>query len=215
MKLGVQVNGSLDALMRGEGRNWEIAVTRSVGSVAGSIKNAWRGQVRAAGLGNRLAGSIRSEVYPKGTVSASAAGFVYTNADDILTSHDEGSLITARSGLWLAIPTEAAMKSRRHGRISPVEWERRSGQKLRMVFRPGRPALLVAEGRQSMKTGQFRSRSRLRLKSGAYASNVATVPIFILVPQVQMPKRLDLQAAAEREAGRLDQLIVTNYERLR
>lgn len=204
-------------IMRREGHLWEGAVTGAVGDVTRQIKTAWRGQIRAAGLGNRLAGAIRSEAYPEayGDVSANAAGWVYTNADDIIGAHDEGSLIRSADGFWLAIPTEAA-GPRVPGRKPPTpgDFERRTGQRLRFVYRPGRAGLLVAEGGTTRKRGNFSARKRLRLKSGGFAKNVQTVPIFILVPQVKLPKRLDLLGAAQAEAARLDNLIVAHYERL-
>lgn len=215
LKSQVMVEGRIDDLMQREGRLWETAVTGAVGDVTNGIKRLWRGQIRAAGLGNRLAGAIRSETYPQGAVSASAAGYVYTKADDIIGAHDEGSLIRSPNGLWLAVPTEAA-GPRIPGRPAPtpLQFERRTGQRLRFVYRPGRSGLLVAEGGTTRKRGSFSTRKRVRLKSGAFAKNIQTVPIFILVPQVQLPKRLDLLPAAQAEARRLDNLIVAHYERL-
>ncbi|OAO02712.1 DUF6441 family protein [Roseovarius indicus] len=210
----IWTEGRMDDLMRAEGRQWETAVTGAVVDVTNQIKRTWRGQIRAAGLGNRLAGAIRSDSYPKGTVSASAAGWVYTAADDIIGAHDEGSLIRSADGFWLAIPTDAAgFRGPGLAPPTPLDFERRTGIALRFVYRPGRSALLVAEGGTS-KRGPFRSRKRVRLKSGRYSKNVQTVPIFILVPQVKLPKRLDLMPAAQAEAARLDNLIVAHYERL-
>jgi len=40
---------------------------------------------------------------------------------------------------------------------------------------------------------------------------VATVPIFLLVPQVKLPKRLDLARDAERAVDGVPRLIVANW----
>jgi hypothetical protein len=41
-----------------------------------------------------------------------------------------------------------------------------------------------------------------------------TVPIFLLVPQVKLPKRLDLARVAEREHDAVSGLIVANWASL-
>ena len=41
---------------------------------------------------------------------------------------------------------------------------------------------------------------------------LATVPIFILVPQVKLPKRLSLEGPAREAEARLPGLIVANWE---
>jgi len=64
--------------------------------------------------------------------------------------------------------------------------------------------LLVAEGRLNTKGSAVASKS----KTGR---GVATVPIFLLVPQVKLPKRLDLRRDAERAHGALPGLIVSNW----
>ncbi len=214
IRSSVQITGSPRRIMSAEAVLWETAVTSAIADVGNDIKKAWRGQIRSAGLGNRLANTVRNVTYPKGQVSASAASVVFTNADDIIGAHDEGSLITSRDGFWLAIPTEAAGTGTRGKKLTPGEWEQRRGQRLRFVFRAGRPSLLVAEGRTS-KRGVARSSRRPRLKSGRFAKNIQTIPIFVLVPQVKLPKRLDLLAGANVIAGRIDQSIVNTYRRLR
>jgi len=200
--------------MAREGVKWETAVTRAVDDVGLAIKNDWRGQIVGAGLGDGLAFSVRSKTYPDWTVSANAATEVKSDAGDILTGHDEGSLIRSKEGFWLAIPLPAAGRRARNSRPTPAEWERQSGLRLRFVFRPGRSGLLVTEGGVSVRTGRVRGRKRLRLKSGAYAKNVQSIAIFVLVPQVKLPKRLDLMPAARAHAARLDAMIVRHYERI-
>jgi hypothetical protein len=214
IRSAVDITGSPQRIMRDEAVLWETAVTVAIADAGSDIQKAWRGQIRSAGLGNRLARTVRTESFPKGRVSASAAAIVFTRADDIIGAHDEGSLITSRDGFWLAIPTEAAGRGRRGKKPTPGEWEKRTGQRLRFVFRAGRPSLLVAEGRTSRR-GVARSSRRPRLKSGRFAKNIETIPIFILVPQVKLPKRLDLLGGAQLVAGRIDQSIVNTYRRLR
>ena len=104
----------------------------------------------------------------------------------------------------LAIPTESAGKSLRGGRITPGEWERRTGFRLHFVYRRGGPSLLVTEGRLNTKGQAVASRS----KTGR---GQVTAPIFLLVPQVKLPKRLDLARDAERAHDLVPGLIVAGW----
>jgi hypothetical protein len=71
-------------------------------------KADWRRQINGAGLGQRLAKSIRAETWPKGTTSIGAAALVWSKAPAIVGAHDTGPLIRSKTGFWLAIPTPAA-----------------------------------------------------------------------------------------------------------
>lgn len=75
--------------------------------------------------------------------SLGAAALIYSKAPHIVGAFDEGAVIRSKDGFWLAIPTEAAGKSAKGGRITPGEWERRNGRRLKFVYRRGRPGLLV------------------------------------------------------------------------
>lgn len=204
MKLTLDLQLDLVALMQAEIAAGERAVSAAMREAGTGLKTAWRTQVRGAGLGHRLAGSIRSEVFPKARPSLSAAAVVWSKAPVIIGAHNTGPLIRSKDGFWLAIPTAAAGKSLRGGRITPGEWERRSGLRLRFVYRRTGPSLLVAEGRLNTKGRAVASRS----KTG---HGLTTVPVFLLVPQVGLPKRLDLARDAERAHDAVPGLIVANW----
>ncbi|MDR5651394.1 DUF6441 family protein [Ruixingdingia sedimenti] len=204
MKLGVSIVGDIVRLMDAEVKAGEKAVTTAMRDAGTGLKTAWRAQITGAGLGARLARTIRSEVYPKGQPSLNAAALVWSKAPVIIGAHDTGLLIRSKNGFWLAIPTPAAGKSLRGGRITPGEWERRTGLRLRFVYRRTGPSLLVAEGRLNKKGRAVASRS----KTGR---GLTTVPIFLLVPQVRLPKRLNLARDAERARDAVPGLIVTNW----
>ena len=204
MKLKLDITPDLAAMMAAEIKAGEKAVTAATREAGTSLKTAWRGQITGAGLGQRLARTIRSEQYPKGQPSLNAAALVWSKAPKIINAHDAGPLIRSRNGFWLAIPTEVAGKSRRGGRITPGQWEQRSGLRLRFVYRRTGPSLLVAEGRLNKGGRAVASRS----KTGR---GLTTVPIFLLVPQVKLQKRLDLDRDAERALDRVPGLIVANW----
>lgn len=204
MKLKLNITPDIVAMMAAEVAAGERAVSAAMREAGTELKTAWRAQITGAGLGRRLANSIRSQTYPKAGDSLNAAALVWSNAPEIIGAHDTGPLIRSKNGFWLAIPTEAAGRGLRGRRITPAEWERRRGLRLQFVYRRTGPSLLVAEGRLNTKGQAVVSRS----KTGR---GVVTAPIFLLVPQVKLPKRLDLARDAERAVDSVPRLIVAKW----
>jgi hypothetical protein len=233
MKLKLEISPDLAALMQAEIAAGEKAVTTAMREAGAGLKSAWRGQITGAGLGTRLANSIRLATWPKGGVrrayaaplgprsrlTLNAAALVWSNAPVIVGAHDTGPLIRSKNGFWLAIPTPAAGKSVRGGRITPGEWERRTGLRLRFVYRRSGPSLLVAEGRLNSKGRAFGGLTRPHWGHGPASPSqsktgrgLATVPIFLLVPQVRLRKRLDLARDADRALDSVPGLVVANWK---
>ena len=204
MKLGINIVGDIASLLDAEAKAGEKAVSAAMRIAGTGLKDAWRAQITGAGLGPRLANSIRSQNFPRSGESLDAAALVWSKAPVIVGAHDTGPLIRSKNGFWLAIPLPAAGKSLRGGRITPGEWERRRGLRLRFVYRRTGPSLLVAEGRLNTKGQAVVSRS----KTGR---GKVTAPIFLLVPQVKLPQRLDLARDADRALDSVPGLIVTNW----
>ena len=192
MKLKLDIQPTLVAMMAAEIAAGERAVTAAVREAGARLKLGWRGQITGAGLGARLANSIRSEVFPKAGASLNAAAVVWSKAPVIVGAHDAGPLIRSKNGFWLAIPTPAAGKELGGRRITPGAWERKTGLRLRFVYRRGGPSLLVAP-------------------AGSHAARPVLVPIFLLMPQVKLPKRLGLARDAERAHEAVPRLIVANW----
>lgn len=204
MKLRIDIRPDIAAMMQAEIAAGEKAVSAAMREAGTTLKSDWRAQITGAGLGRRLANSIRSQTYPKAGESLNAAALVWSKAPVIVGAHDAGPLIRSKNGFWLAIPTPAAGKSTRGGRITPGEWERRTSLNLRFVYRRRGPSLLVAEGRLNTKGRAVASRS----KTGR---GKVTAPIFLLVLQVRLPKRLDLARDAERAVDSVPGLIAANW----
>ena len=189
MKLNLSVTGDIVTAMRGEISN---------------LKSDWRAQITRARLGQRLTKTIRSKTYPAAGESLEAAALIWSNAPQIIGAHDTGPLIRSKDGFWLAIPTPAAGKGTRGKALTPGEWERRRGLRLRFVYRRRGPSLLVADGRLNSRGLGVASRSKTR-------RGQSTVPIFLLVPQVKLSKRLSLARDAERAQAAIPGLIVANW----
>ncbi len=205
MKLKLDIGPDIVAMMQAEIAAGEKAVTAAMREAGTGLKTSWRGQITGAGLGRRLANSIRSQTCPKAGESLDAAALVWSKAPVIIGAHDTGPLIRSKTGFWLAIPTEAAGRGLRGGKITPGEWERRRGLRLRFVYRRRRPSLLVADMARLNTRGQAVA-SRAKTGRGQ-----VTAPIFLLVPQVKLPKRLDLARDAERAHDAVPGLVVANW----
>jgi hypothetical protein len=213
MRVNVEIVGKIADIIEAEAAASRTAVTRGIRAAGEGIKGEWRSQIERAGLGSRLARTIRSGVWPTGRDSRDAATMVWTRAPRIIEAFERGALIRSTSGLFLAIPTEAAgTKGLGQARITPHGWEQRTGLKLRMVYRPGKPSLLVADGSRITTRGRA-VMSRAKVRKDGMQRGAVTAVIFILVPQVQLRKRLDFYDSADRWAGRVPGLIVSNWPR--
>jgi hypothetical protein len=204
VKLDLSVTGDIVNAMRAEILAGEKAVTTAMRVAGAGLKSDWRTQITRARLGQRLANTIRSKTYPAAGESLEAAALIWSNAPQIIGAHDTGPLIRSKDGFWLAIPTPAAGKGTRGKALTPGEWERRRGLRLWFVYRRAGPSLLVADGRLNSRGLGVASRS----KTGRGQS---TVPIFLLVPQVKLSKRLNLARDAERAQASIPGLIVANW----
>ncbi len=174
MKLMAALTGNLDQMLADEVRIAEQAVTHSIREATDGLKTELRNQITGAGLGQRLANTWRGEVYPKGKMSIKAAGLVYSRAPVIVGAHDQGATIRSKDGFWLAIPLPAAGKGPRGKRMTPGLWERLRGQRLRFIYRRGKPSLLVAENQRARQgqRGGFSVASKKAQATGGHAHDV-------------------------------------------
>jgi hypothetical protein len=142
----------------------ERAVTSGMRDATDGLKQDLREDIVGAGLGERLSRTWRGKTFPEVGESAEAAAYVWSRAPKIVDAFDRGVVIRRDSsknnwrGLFLAIPTAAAGKSGRSAvgsreKITPGGWQRRTGLKLRFVYRRGRPSLLVADDARTTRRG--------------------------------------------------------------
>lgn len=185
-----------------------VAVTAGVSAGADGMKTDLRAMIERADLGERLPNAIRSEVYPKGRPSLHAAAFVYPRgkgAQLILDAFSLGVSIRSSRGLFLAIPTPEAGVGIGGKRMTPALWEQRTGIALKFIYRRGGPSLLVADLRA--RTGRRGGFAVPSARAGKTGRGLTTVPIFILLPQVTLSKRLDPDQVARRWSDRVPELI--------
>jgi len=161
--------------------------------------------------------AIKSAVYPRTGMARNPAGEIYINggsrtqgAFDFFTKPGR---IVGKDGFYLAIPLPAAGSRGRNRNLTPGEWERRTGIRLRFVYRPGRASLLVVdEGTLNGRTGTFRPITRKRTQADerrGFLRGATSTPIFVLIPSVAFANRVALQPVIDAAAGRLPAAIAT------
>lgn len=236
MRIDARKDFDLERYMGREVRRAEKAVTKGVDAAGKGLRRGWQAQVRAA-LGYRLAGAIRQRTYPNRDESVNAAALVYApskrggrapyrssfeqsaSASDVILAHDRGALIRSARGVYLAIPLPAAQGMRGadstgrgdRTRITPGGWERRTGRRLRFIYRRGLPSLLVDDGTVAPGNVMLWRNGR----GGGYRNprgfKNRVVPIFILVPQVKLRKKTDLERDTRAWGAALPGLILRNW----
>lgn len=205
MRLQAAIRGDLEKIMRDELDAATGGVQRGLRRAQQLVKGQLRGQVVRAGLGERLAKTWRDkdrrgrELY-WANQGLDAAAMVVSSAQQIIEGH-MGATIRARSGRYLAIPTEEALRMRRgRRRMSPRTFP--GGMKrLRYVPRPNGPDLLVLD------TGG-------KTKAGRYRKGSSTKVMFVLVRQVSLKQRLpDVAGVVTRVEHMLPAILLREYGR--
>jgi hypothetical protein len=187
MKIRAFVEGNLEEALREEGKRADVAVSAAITDATNGLKNAYRTQIKSARLGTRLANTWRGDVYQPGQIKA--AGFIYSKAATIVSAYARGAQIVAKRTRWLAIPTKEAGRAGRR-RITPERWMRIHKQKLFFVQISGEVARFVAPGKEKGQPDRT---------------------IFILVKQVKIAQRFDVDRPAQEWHNRLPQLILNNW----
>jgi len=228
------VSRRVEKLLDGEGMGlaltgeYQLAIDESIALFEGAAmaaadelaiwgKEAYRADVSRA-LGARLAKTIRDQVFPdrRGQTSLGPSVVWRTNAPHIIDAFREAQTIRSRSGLFLAIPTEAALQIRaprvigsdgrvRRGRSALIGAVENRYGRLRFVYRKGgKPSLLVADNVRTTRAGKFRA-NVTRRRDGTSHSRLAgriAVVMFILVPEVRTRKLLGLDGVSDQIAAR-------------
>jgi hypothetical protein len=200
---------NLDTALGGAIKASEQSIQAAMREATTGLKDALRAEVVAAGLGDRLAKTWRGKTFPETGESLGAASYVWSRAPKLIDAFDRGVTIRSANGFFLAIPTDAAGASGRsqggrRERVTPGGWERRTGIPLRFVYRPRGPSLLVAD--------QSRINSKGIAARNRRSAGDATIVVFILVPQVRLKKRLDIETIGREFAAKVPGLIVKYWK---
>lgn len=199
---GLEIKRDLQNFYKRDLRN---AVSEGIEEGAEKVKQGWRRQIRTARLGTRLQNTVRKLSYPKGgQKSLNAAAIVYTKAPHIIGAYDKGVVIRAKSGRFLAIPTANVPRgSKNRKRLTPKNWPKGMGELRFVPLKNGRAMLVVDDRRATYtKAGALKSFAKAgksTMAKGYSASGrhgLVTVPMFILIPQASVQKRLDVRRVA-------------------
>ena len=224
MKFDLKIEGDFKRIFADDLKTASDAITSAVTKAGNGLKSDLRTQLINAGLGRKLANSVRLNIYPKSRQSLDSAAFVFARpgkggrggAADIVAAFEEGSLIQRQGGRYLAIPTEHVPRKSGSGRrMTPSEMQASIksggfGQDLKLVptNRPG-IMLLVLPVVRSGASQRPKPVSARRLQKGGKAEWIA---MFILTRQVQMPRLLDWRKPAEDWGSRLEGLVISEWE---
>ncbi|MCX8006043.1 MAG: DUF6441 family protein [Burkholderiaceae bacterium] len=234
MRLAATILGDLRRQLAAEVRAGERAAMAATRAETEQVKQELRQQVTSSFGGNArgIAHAWRSQVFPRMGQSLRPAGLVWTKVPNVIDAFARGALIRAKGGRkFLAIPTgfNAARGRRGRGekglRVTPAQMVA-SGQGFLRPFRSGRRFVWCLPLRQGEQTGRRRTRliagglaeigTGNRKGREAWARGMlqrGMVPMFLLLPQVRLAKRLDVKGAAERGLRRLPGRFVAAWER--
>lgn len=160
----------------------------------------------------RLWRAWASRTYPAAGAARDPGGIVYLNGRDrtqgAMRYWTTNGRVTSKTDGYLAIPLPAAGSTGRGRNLTPGEWERRTGIRLRYFYRPGRRAhLLIADmGTTNKRTGAFRPITRARTAADerrGYVRGAQTVPIFVLIPSVPFANAFSVEQATYESQGEL------------
>lgn len=166
----------------------------------------------------------RSEIYGKG-LSMEPAALVFSKLPVIVQAFENGQTIRARGGKGLLIPNPDVWPAGRvvlPKRSSNMRglWDIATARfgELRVVKRPGKTTLVVAEARASAaRAGTFRkaSASALRRAGEGKASGLATIIVFVIAREAKQPKLLRGEVIRARALAnaprRMDQLFLKYF----
>jgi len=196
------IEGNLGAFLRAQAAAVDKGGAKAMRRVTGGIRAQVRRNITRAGFtggGRALAATVRSRVVGEGV---DVEGVVYSKAIykqsagrpagpvDLVQLFAEGAAIRSARGGWLAIPTDnAPLKSARGRgkRLTPAELIA-SGAKVRFVPAGNRLLIVVRQGGRDVVT-------------------------HVLVREVRLRKRFDVQTAVDRWAGRLPDILATEINK--
>lgn len=209
------------------------AVTSGIRGATGDLKNTLRAQVRANFVSRSLPTSWQQLDFPKRGQSLRAAGRVFSRVPEIIDAYTQARTIRGRRGQRLAIPTgwnafrgrrgrgeqgvrittaqmaanPSAFVVRAKGRPDVLLWCLPVAQgEARVSARGRRTRALVAGGVIQIATGK--DRGRLRRKE---ALQQGFVPMFILLREVRLAKRIDLDGPIRATSAAIPRRIVSAW----
>jgi hypothetical protein len=225
MRLKLAVKGDLVAAMADYEEKLAVAVTEGLDETLDRAHRDYRQQVEQAGLGTKIPRTIRKQRYPKSKPSIGASGIIWTRAPEIIDAFNSGSAIVPGHGRFLAIPTQWNRKGGRRKAAKEATWTNvrvtpeemiRSGADFVIPNKGGPGKLWML----TISHAQARKGKKNKIHDLAYAGGLAllgggrvgrtrdilkheAVPMYTLLPNVKLKKRLDIARIRSDASRRL------------
>ncbi len=193
-------------------RQYLGAGTKAVGATARGLEKDLEAATQRAVPG-RLWRAWQSSSFPRSGPARNPTATIWLKgrADGrtggAVTFWTQPGEIRGKRGQYLAVPLPAAGSRGRARDLTPGEWERRTGQRLRFVYRAGNYSLLVATGSTTnARTGQARPLTAGRTSKGRGGANplqASVVPIFVLIPVVRFRNAFAIEPIVNAAEGEL------------
>ena len=230
MRLSAALVGDLREEMRDEVRNLAPPLRRALRAAGDELKVDLRAHTEDAGLG-KLGRTWRHRHFRGRPNPFDMASFVFPagrSARRALAAFDQGVEIRPKNAKYLAIPTQFNRKTgRRGGRVLVKPDEIKDG-----FVRRSKKGTLILFARVSEASAKSRGRVRRRAfvnttQSGTGAAKLlgsgrvrrseaileaGAVPMFVLVPKVNLRKRIDIDRIAEKALNALPARVVREME---
>lgn len=217
IQLRAALDGSFEHEVDAARGNVINALGLGMEELADELVGKLRYDFQSSGIANagRLRGAAwrRTEIYGKGR-SLEPAAWIHSKLPVVVTAFEKGQVIRARGAKGFLIPNPDVWPGGRarfgRGRKLGDLWALATARfgPLRVVKRPGRTTLVVAEVRESAKRpGTFRkaSASAMLRSSQGKASGLQTVVVFVIAREFKQPRLLHgnvIRARAGRDAPR-------------
>jgi hypothetical protein len=164
------------------------------------VLNPLRDDIREAGLGDRLPNTWRLEMRPgRGRLAYNPAAFIRSAAPLIIDGFSRSAVVKAGGGRFMAVPVKGGPMDRirlLRGETSVQAAERRLGKLTFVPVRQGLAMLVTKSVRQTRSGRYVRVKGRDNITSRK--DHETGVPVFFLVPQIRMTKRLSWEQIANQ-----------------
>lgn len=239
MRIAIGLNTTFAQVLEGVVADGRAAVTAGIRGATTDLKTTLRAQVRASFASRSLPTTWQQLDFPKRGQSLRAAGRVFSRVPEIIDAYTQARTIRGKRGQRLAIPTgwnafrgrrgrgdprggsgqgvrittaqmaanPSAFVVRAKGRPDVLLWCLPVTQgEARVSARGRRTRALVAGGAVQVATGKDRGRLRRReaLKQGF-------VPMFILLREVRLARRIDLDGPIRATTAAIPRRIVSAW----
>lgn len=200
----IKIDNDLDRAFRAAEGHVLLGGVRAVREATRGLEKDLEAVTRSAVRG-RLWRAWQSETFPERDVPArTPQGVVFVKGRSrtvgAIDYWSKPGVNRAKGGGYLAIPTKNAGVLNRERNLTPGEWERKNGVRLRYVYRGGgKPALLVADNVFVGRSGSGVRAATPGRAGGNYAGvSRRTKVIFILIAQQRHANTFNIKPLIER-----------------